>query len=107
MFAALLIKPPPISFKDNDGELEYHKGIHLCIDNCQNNGITEDGKGTMGRYLLRLHLPQILSGLRAFGFYLPAGATPKDNGFVVALTPVSPSCFRQTDRINPPQPSCR
>lgn len=27
----------------DDGELEYHKGIHLCIDNCQNNGITEDG----------------------------------------------------------------
>ena len=28
---------------DEDGELTYHKGIHLCIDNCTNNGITSDG----------------------------------------------------------------
>lgn len=26
---------------DDDGELKYHKGIHLCIDNCMNNGITD------------------------------------------------------------------
>lgn len=27
-----------------DGELEYHEGIHLCIDNCSNpKGINEDG----------------------------------------------------------------
>lgn len=25
----------------DDGELTYNKGIHLCIDNCQNNGITD------------------------------------------------------------------
>lgn len=24
-------------------ELEYHEGIHLCIDNCKNNGLNEDG----------------------------------------------------------------
>lgn len=28
---------------DEDGDLTYHKGIHLCIDNCINNGITSDG----------------------------------------------------------------
>lgn len=28
---------------DADGELTYHKGIHLCIDNCVNNGVTNDG----------------------------------------------------------------
>ncbi len=28
---------------DDDGDLTYTKGIHLCIDNCQNNGITADG----------------------------------------------------------------
>lgn len=27
----------------DDGDLTYHKGIHLCIDNCTNNGITADG----------------------------------------------------------------
>lgn len=28
---------------DSEGELTYHKGIHLCIDNCANNGISDDG----------------------------------------------------------------
>lgn len=28
---------------DAEGDLTYHKGIHLCIDNCMNNGITQDG----------------------------------------------------------------
>ncbi len=28
---------------DDEGELKYNKGIHLCIDNCSNNGISEDG----------------------------------------------------------------
>ena len=25
----------------DDGDLTYHKGIHLCIDNCVNNGISD------------------------------------------------------------------
>ena len=28
---------------DADDTLTYHKGIHLCIDNCANNGISSDG----------------------------------------------------------------
>ena len=28
---------------DSEGALNYHKGIHLCIDNCTNNGVTSDG----------------------------------------------------------------
>ena len=28
---------------DDEGELHYSKGIHLCIDNCANNGKTDDG----------------------------------------------------------------
>ena len=27
----------------DDGDLSYHKGIHLCIDNCANTGISSDG----------------------------------------------------------------
>lgn len=27
----------------DDGELSYHNGIHLCIDNCTNNGINNEG----------------------------------------------------------------
>lgn len=26
---------------DDEGDLSYHKGIHLCIDNCANNGISD------------------------------------------------------------------
>ena len=28
---------------DGEGELHYSRGIHLCIDNCANNGSTDDG----------------------------------------------------------------
>jgi hypothetical protein len=28
---------------DDEGELHYNRGIHLCIDNCSNNGLTDDG----------------------------------------------------------------
>jgi hypothetical protein len=28
---------------DSEGELSYHKGIHLCIDNCTNNGVNSEG----------------------------------------------------------------
>jgi len=27
---------------DEENQLTYHEGIHLCIDNCANNGITEE-----------------------------------------------------------------
>ena len=26
---------------DESGDLTYHKGVHLCIDNCKNNGISD------------------------------------------------------------------
>ena len=32
----------PIMLGD-DGELSYHNGIHICIDNCSNSGINEEG----------------------------------------------------------------
>lgn len=28
---------------DEEYELNYHRGVHLCIDNCANNGVTSDG----------------------------------------------------------------
>lgn len=28
---------------DDDKELTYHNGIHMCIDNCKNNGVNDDG----------------------------------------------------------------
>ena len=28
---------------DEDDEFTYHQGIHMCIDNCKNNGINDEG----------------------------------------------------------------
>ena len=30
-------------FLGDEGDLQYTDGVHLCIDNCKNNGINEDG----------------------------------------------------------------
>lgn len=27
----------------DEGDLRYHKGLHICVDNCSNNGLNEDG----------------------------------------------------------------
>lgn len=40
-----------------DKELEYHEGIHLCIDNCKNNGINEDGMYVRLAYPDSAHMP--------------------------------------------------
>ena len=34
--------PTPIMLGD-DGELTYHNGIHICIDNCHNSGVNQEG----------------------------------------------------------------
>jgi len=34
--------PSHINVLEDTKRLEYHDGLHLCIDNCANNGITED-----------------------------------------------------------------
>lgn len=28
---------------DEEGDLKYHEGIHLCVDNCKNNGVSDEG----------------------------------------------------------------
>lgn len=27
----------------DEGDMNYNKGVHLCVDNCRNNGVNEDG----------------------------------------------------------------
>lgn len=41
--AVLLSKEPTNIPLDEDDEFTYHEGIHMCIDNCKNNGINDDG----------------------------------------------------------------
>lgn len=54
---------------DDEGELSYHKGIHLCIDNCVNNGIT-DGYHVRLAYPDKDKMPEV-----APAFIVIGGAT--------------------------------
>lgn len=39
----LLSKKPTNIPLDEDDEFIYHEGIHMCVDNCKNNGINDEG----------------------------------------------------------------
>lgn len=54
----------------DDGDLSYHKGIHLCIDNCTNNGITSDGMYVRLAYPDKNNMPE-----PAPAFIVVGGAT--------------------------------
>ena len=54
----------------DDGELNYNKGIHLCIDNCTNSGISGDGMHVRLAYPDMLHMPST-----APAFIVVGGAT--------------------------------
>lgn len=54
----------------DEGDLTYNKGIHLCIDNCRNNGVQDDGT------YLRLAYPKKSDELNyASAFIVIGGAT--------------------------------
>ncbi len=55
---------------DEDGDLTYHRGIHLCIDNCINNGITSDGMHVRLAYPDPKNMPDV-----APAFIVIGGAT--------------------------------
>lgn len=48
----LLSRITHINMEDDDGvpEPQYHGGIHVCIDNCANNGINDEGQHVRLRY---------------------------------------------------------
>ena len=53
-----------------DQEFQYSRGIHLCVDNCKNNGVKEDG------VFMRLAYPDKAAGLDyATAFIVIGGAT--------------------------------
>ena len=55
---------------DDDGDLNYMQGIHLCIDNCTNNGINGDGMHVRLAYPDSSHMPS-----PAPAFIVVGGAT--------------------------------
>lgn len=53
-----------------NGELVYNKGIHLCVDNCKNSGVNEDGM------FVRLAYPDLNTKIEfAPAFIVIGGAT--------------------------------
>ena len=55
---------------DEDDEFTYHKGIHMCIDNCKNNGINDDGMYVRLAYPTADNMPEF-----APAFIVVGGAT--------------------------------
>lgn len=67
--AVLLSKISNIGLGD-DGELQFHQGIHLCVDNCNNSGINSEGM------FVRLAYPEKNNKLeKAPAFIVIGGAT--------------------------------
>ncbi|AVO58606.1 Z1 domain-containing protein [Pseudomonas chlororaphis] len=42
-FDALLAEVTAIQL-DDEGALSYHRGVHICVDNCANNGISDENE---------------------------------------------------------------
>lgn len=55
---------------DEEDELVYHEGIHMCIDNCKNNGVNDDGMIVRLAYPTSENMPDI-----APAFIVIGGAT--------------------------------
>ncbi len=55
---------------DEDDEFTYHEGIHMCIDNCKNNGINDDGMYVRLAYPTSSNMPTL-----APAFIVVGGAT--------------------------------
>lgn len=43
---------------DDDDDLHYTEGLHLCIDNCKNNGVDEDGMVMRLTYPTEKNMPE-------------------------------------------------
>lgn len=52
----LSVKLKPIKMGE-EGELEYHNGIHLCVDNSANNGISDENEYLRLVYPDKKHMP--------------------------------------------------
>ncbi len=57
---------------NQDGDLSYHQHLHLCVDNCSNNGINEDGMFVRLAYPTE---PQIKKLGHATAFIVVGGTT--------------------------------
>jgi len=62
----LSIKLNPIKL-DEEGELTYHNGIHLCVDNSRNSGITDENEYLRLVYPDAEHMPDVAPAFLVIG----------------------------------------
>ncbi len=55
---------------NEENELTYHKGIHMCIDNCKSNGVIDEGMYVRLAYPMEYNMPSV-----APAFIVIGGAT--------------------------------
>lgn len=55
---------------DEENELNYHDGLHLCVDNCKNNGVNDEGMHVRLAYPTSANMPS-----PAPAFIIVGGAT--------------------------------
>jgi Z1 domain len=81
LIRTLLRQITHINMEDTSGgpEPQYHDGIHICIDNCANNGVNDEGEH------VRLLYPrnQVLLGLGDAPAFLVVGGSTLSRGLTI------------------------
>lgn len=62
----LSVKLNPIKLNE-EGELSYHRGIHLCVDNSRNNGINDENEYLRLVYPDAEHMPEVAPAFLVIG----------------------------------------
>lgn len=62
---------------DADSRLTYHRGIHVCVDNCANNGVTDENE------VRRLFYPEAAHGLDFCTAFIVIGGGTLSRGLTI------------------------
>lgn len=62
---------------DAESRLTYHRGIHLCVDNCANNGVTDENE------VRRLFYPEAVHGLDFCSAFIVIGGGTLSRGLTI------------------------
>lgn len=64
-------------YLNEDNELTYHNGIHLCVDNCTNNGVGDDGEFLRLVYPNKDNMPELAPA------FIVVGGTTLSRGLTI------------------------
>ena len=79
----------------DEGDLQYHNGIHVCVDNCSNNGISEDGM------YMRLAYPEKSQMIDVAPAFIVVGGATLSRGLTIEglISPVFLRSVGQADNL--------